>query len=81
MSATEAAATPAVAVEEVKPSEAPVTDTSAPAPEAPKVETAAAPVRLSLCVTFLCVHFFFFFFHSKEAAKTEAAQVGYHPSL
>lgn len=63
MSATEAAATPAVAVEEVKPSEAPVTDTSAPAPEVPKVEAAAAPVRLFLCVTIHCSNFFFFFFN------------------
>ena len=79
MSATEAAATPAVAVEEVKPSEAPVTDTSAPAPEVPKVEAAAAPVRLFLCVTIHCS--IFYFLYSKEAAKTEAAQVGHHSSL
>ena len=59
MSATEAAATPAVAVEEAKP-EAPVTDTSAPAPEAPKVETAEVPVRLFLCVIFHRSLFFFF---------------------
>lgn len=57
MSATEAAATPAVAVEEAK-LEAPVTDISAPATEAPKVETAEAPVRLFL----LCdVPLFIFF--------------------
>lgn len=60
MSATEAAATPAVAVEEAKP-EAPVTDISTPA-EAPKVETAEAPVRLFLCVTFHCSFFFLFIF-------------------
>jgi hypothetical protein len=49
MSATEAAAAPVVAVEEAKPAEAtPVTDTPAPAQEAPKVEETAAPVRLSL---------------------------------
>ena len=41
-------ATPAVAVEEAQPTEtAPVTDSSAPAPEVPKVEDTAAPVRFS----------------------------------
>ena len=47
MSATEAAAaTPAVVVEEAKPTEtAPVVDTPAPAQEAPKVEETATPVR------------------------------------
>lgn len=50
MSATEAVTTPAP-VEEVKPTEtAPVTESSAPAAEAPKVEEVAAPVRL----LFLC---------------------------
>jgi hypothetical protein len=50
MSATEAAVAP-LAVEETKPTEtAPVTDTSAPVQEAPKVEETVAPVRLFLCV-------------------------------
>src|SRR5712691_6948982 len=61
MSATEA--TPVVVVEEAKPSEvAPVTDTSAPVPEGAKVEAAAAPVRLFLCVAFIVPYFFLFLF-------------------
>ncbi len=60
MSATEA--TPAVAVEEAKPSDAaPVPDTSAPAPEGAKVEAAEAPVRLFLCVAFIVSYFILFF--------------------
>ena len=81
MSATEAAATPAVAVEEVKPSEAPVTETSAPAPEAPKVEAAAAPVRLFLCVTFLCSYFFFFFFFPFQGGCEDRSRSGWSPFL
>ena len=68
MSATEAAATPAVAVEEAKP-EAPATDISAPAAEAPKVETAEAPVRLFLCVTFHCSFFFFSFSFTRRLRR------------
>jgi len=58
MSATEAVAT-VVSVEEAKPTEAaPVTDTPAPAQEAPKVEEIAAPVRLFLCVDFSLFPYF-----------------------
>lgn len=60
MSTVEATATP-VPVEEVKPTEtAPVTETSAPAAEAPKVEEVASPVRFPCYfISFLCLLIFF----------------------
>jgi hypothetical protein len=67
MSTVEATATP-VPVEEVKPTEtAPVTESSAPAAEAPKVEEVAAPVRFlcwSLCFVSLSLTRFLSFFFS-----------------
>lgn len=65
MSTVEATATP-VAVEEVKPAETvPVTESSAPAAEAPKVEEVASPVRFPCyfpCHFFVCYFFLTFFF-------------------
>jgi hypothetical protein len=63
MSTVEATATP-VPVEEVKPTEtAPVTESSAPAAEAPKVEEVASPVSfLCYSVSFLCLLLFSYFF-------------------
>ena len=70
MSAAEAVTTPAP-VEEVKPTEtAPVTESSAPAAEAPKVEEVAAPVSF----LFSLLHFFVSYLY-KEATKAEATQV------
>jgi hypothetical protein len=66
MSATEAAVAP-VAVEETKPTEtAPVTDTSAPVQEAPKVEETAAPAPVRL---FLCVQISLFLFYIRRLQK------------
>jgi hypothetical protein len=65
MSTVEATATP-VPVEEVKPTEtAPVTESSAPAADSPKVEDVAAPVRFLcwlLCVISLSLTYFLSFF-------------------
>jgi hypothetical protein len=74
MSATEALTAPAP-VEEVKPTETvPVTESSAPAAEAPKVEEVAAPVRLF----FFLLHFFVSYLF-KEATKAEVTKVDLPP--
>lgn len=71
MSTVEATAAP-VPVEEVKPTEtAPVTESSAPAADSPKVEDVAAPVRFLcwlLCVISLS-HLPFFFFIIRRSRK------------
>jgi hypothetical protein len=72
MSTVEATAAP-VPVEEVKPTEtAPVTESSAPAADSPKVEDVAAPVRFLcwlLCVISLSHLTFFFFFIIRRSRK------------
>jgi hypothetical protein len=82
MSTVETTATP-VPVEEVKPTEtAPVTESPAPAVEAPKTEDVAAPVRLLLCVISLSLTpppFFFLRKEAKEAEKAEVTEVGLLP--
>jgi hypothetical protein len=60
MSAPEAAATPAVVVEEAKPTEAaPTTDAPAPVQEASKVEETVAPVRPSFVFIVICSLIFY----------------------